>query len=128
MSLAEQQRALVAALVGGAEVPAGFDAAGVLATRTALRRKRAGEVARTWPLLAASYGDAWPATFARWAAGQPPNGSLCDGWDFARDAGDSLPDLARRELAEREAAFDYDGVHAPVRRGRLAAWMRRRRG
>jgi hypothetical protein len=116
--LAEQQRALVAALVAGGDVPPGFHAAGVLATTAALRRKRAGEVARTWPFLAAAYGPAWPSAFARWAVGRPPNGSLRDGWDFARDAGDTLPDLAREELARREAELAYDGASAPVPRRR----------
>jgi hypothetical protein len=127
MTLADQQQALVAALVAGAEVPAGFDPSAVLATTAALRRKRAAEVARAWPFLAASYGDAWTTAFVRWAAGRPPNGSLRDGWDFARDAGPALPDLAREELAGREAAFTYDGMSTPVRRGRLATWLRHRR-
>ncbi|MET7423887.1 hypothetical protein [Dactylosporangium sp. NPDC005555] len=124
-SLADQQRALVEALVAGGDVPPGFAAAGVRATRIALRRKRAGEVARTWPFLAASFGDSWTATFAAWADGRPPQGSLRDGWDFARSAGDTLPPLAREELAGREAAFTYDGHRAPVPRGRVAAWLRR---
>ena len=127
MKLSERQAALVAALVAGAEVPAGFDHAAVRATAVALRRKRAGEVARTWPLLAASYGGAWTATFAAWAAGRPPNGSLRDGWDFARAAGAALPPLAREELAARAAAFAYDGHTAPVRRNRLSTRLRRLR-
>lgn len=126
MTLAERQRALVEALVAGGEIPAGFAAAGVRATRAALRRKRAGEVARTWPFLAAAFGDRWTPTFAAWADGRPPQGSLRDGWDFARTVRDTLPPLAREELAEREAAFAYDGVAAPVPRGRVAAWLRRR--
>ncbi|MER7277631.1 hypothetical protein ABT369_24650 [Dactylosporangium sp. NPDC000244] len=125
--LAEQQQALVASLVAGGELPPGFDGPAVQATRVALRRKRAGEVARTWPLLAASYGPSWPATFAAWAEGRPPNGSLRDGWDFARAMGTSLPDLAREELAEREAAFTYDGESAPVPRRRGGLWSRLRR-
>jgi hypothetical protein len=125
--LAARQRALVAALVAGEDVPAGFDPAAVRVTVAALRRKRAGEVAARWPFLAASYGDAWPATFAAWAAGRPPNGSLRDGWDFARAAGDALPALAREELAGREAEYDYDGASAPTprRRGLLARLRRR---
>ncbi|MFG2037182.1 hypothetical protein [Dactylosporangium sp. NPDC048998] len=125
--LAARQRALVAALVAGGEVPAGFDAAAVRATTAALRRKRAGEVAARWPFLAASYGDAWIPTFAAWAAGRPPNGSLRDGWDFARAAGATLPDLAREELAAREAEYAYDGESAPVprRRGLLSRLRRR---
>jgi hypothetical protein len=111
----------VAALVAGAEPPAGFDPAAVRATGAALRRKRAGEVARVWPFLAAAYGDAWFPAFARWAAGRPPNSSLRDGWDFARAAGADLPPLARDELAAREADFSYDGRSAPARRRRPAS-------
>ncbi|GAA2353771.1 hypothetical protein [Dactylosporangium salmoneum] len=124
--LAARQEALVAALVAGAEVPEGFDVAAVRATRAALRRKRAGEVARAWPFLAASYGDAWPATFAEWAAGRPPQGSLRDGWDFARAAGNALPPMAREELDARERAYTYDGASAPVprRRGLLSRLRR----
>ncbi|MDG6109315.1 hypothetical protein Daura_09735 [Dactylosporangium aurantiacum] len=128
MTLADEQRALIDALVGGGAIPEGFAAAGVRATRIALRRKRAGEVARAWPFLAAAYGDRWTATFAAWADGRPPQGSLRDGWDFARSVRDTLPPLARDELAEREAAFAYDGAAAPVPRGRVAAWLRRRAG
>jgi hypothetical protein len=125
--LAARQEALVAALVAGAEVPAGFDVSAVHVTRAALRRKRAGEVARTWPMLAASYGDAWPATFSAWAAARPPNGSLRDGWDFARSASTQLTPPARAELAERERTFSYDGASAPTpKRRNLIARLRRR--
>ncbi|GAA1517019.1 hypothetical protein GCM10009827_034830 [Dactylosporangium maewongense] len=125
MTLADRQRALVDALVAGGAVPPGFDAAGVRAAAVALRRKRAGEVARTWPFLAASYGDRWHRAFAEWASGRPPQGSLRDGWDFARCADPAtLTPLARDELAGREAAFRYDGATAPVPRGRLAARLR----
>lgn len=129
MTLADEQRALLDALVAGGDIPSGFAAAGVRATRAALRRKRAGEVARTWPLLAASFGDGWTATFAGWAGGRPPQGSLRDGWDFARDTDRSaLSPLAREELAGREAAYSYDGVNAPLPRNRVSAWLRRRAG
>ena len=127
MTLADEQRALVEALVAGGDIPPGFAAAGVLATRAALRRKRAGEVARAWPFLAASFGDGWYATFGVWADGRPPRGSLRDGWDLARTVRDTLPPLAREELAEREAAFTYDGASAPVPRSRVSAWIERRR-
>ncbi|WP_432836871.1 hypothetical protein [Dactylosporangium sp. CA-092794] len=125
--LGARQQALVAALVAGGELPEGFDPAAVHATKAALRRKRAGEVARAWPFLAASYGADWTPAFAAWAADRPPNGSLRDGWDFARAAGSALPALAREELAAREAAYRYDGESAPVprRRGLLARLRRR---
>lgn len=81
-------------------------------------RKRGGEVARQWPILAAGLGGRWQREFAAWAAARPTQGSLRDGWDFAREllAGGALPGLAAVELAEREAAWRYDGGSAPQRR------------
>ncbi|WP_433386491.1 hypothetical protein [Micromonospora sp. KLBMP9576] len=123
--LAGRQAALVAALVAGAPAPAGFDPAALAAAGAALLRKRAGEVARHWPLLAAGLGPRWPATFAGWAAGRPSPGSLRDGWDLARDLRDrgTLPPLGAEELAARESANRYDG-HAAPRRRRLPGWGR----
>ena len=111
--LADRQAELVAALVAGGEVPEGFSTFGVLATRAALLRKRSGEVAAVWPLMSAAYGAAWRSTFSAWADGRPPQGSLRDGWDFARAAGPDLPALARQELAERAARYAYDGASPP---------------
>ncbi|MBY8872592.1 hypothetical protein K7640_12180 [Micromonospora sp. PLK6-60] len=113
--LAARQAALVSALVAGGPLPPGFAAGPVEAARRALLRKRGGEVARHWPLLAAGLGADWPATFAGWAAGRPGNGSLRDGWDLARTLRerDALPPVAAEELALREAAARYDGRQAP---------------
>ncbi|GGQ50994.1 hypothetical protein [Couchioplanes azureus] len=124
-SLAERQAALVAALTSGAPVPPGFDARLVGIARVALLRKRAGEVARQWPELAAALGPRWPDVWAGWAAHRPTQGSLRDGWDLARDLagrGD-LPPAAAAELATREAAMRYDGRSAPQTR-RLPALRR----
>ncbi|SDZ11096.1 hypothetical protein SAMN05444365_105369 [Micromonospora pattaloongensis] len=123
--LAARQAELVAALVAGAPIPAGFDQRLVGAARAALLRKRAGEVARHWPLLAAAFGPRWPATFARWAAGRPTQGGLRDGWDLARTlvGRDELPAAAVEELAVRDAGWRYDGTSAPRRR-RLPALRR----
>ncbi|MGW1452351.1 hypothetical protein ACWCO3_29380, partial [Micromonospora sp. NPDC002411] len=82
--LAERQAELVAALVAGGPPPAGFAPGPLAATRAALLRKRAGDVARHWPLLAAGLGVGWSTTFADWAARRPTAGSLRDGWDLAR--------------------------------------------
>jgi hypothetical protein len=114
-SLADQQAALVEALTAGRPVPEGFDSFRFEAARLALLRKRAGEVARQWPMLAASFGDRWKREFAGWAATRPTQGSLRDGWDLARDLTrrGALPPAAAAELAEREAAWHYDGASAP---------------
>lgn len=126
---AARQAALVAALVAGAEVPDGVDARHLAIARRALLRKRAGEVAAAWPLLATSLrdsaGETWAASFAAWAARRPPAGSLRDGWDLARHlaAAGELAPLARAELAEHEVTWRYDGRAAPSRR-RLPAVRR----
>jgi hypothetical protein len=123
--LAARQAALVAALVTGGEVPDGVDAGHLAVARSALMRKRAGEVAATWPLLAASVGHGFIANFAEWAATRPPYGSLRDGWDFARDlaAARRLAPFGQEELAAREVTWRYDGRTAPRRR-RLPALHR----
>lgn len=123
--LAARQAALVGALVAGGPLPLGFDPVPVAAARRALLRKRAGDVARRWPLLAAGLGADWPTTFADWAAARPTNGSLRDGWDLARQLRDrgALPALGAEELAAREAAARYDG-RTPPRPRRLPALAR----
>jgi hypothetical protein len=126
-TLGARQAELVAALVAGATPPPGFHAARIAATRQALLRKRAGEVARVWPMLRLALGDRWLDAFADWADGRPPQGSLRDGWDLARTlaAAGPLPDLAARELADREAGWRYDGRTPPRPRTRLHASIRR---
>jgi hypothetical protein len=84
--LAAEQAALVRALVDGGPVPAGFDPDRVRATAAALARKRAHEVARAWPALAAELGDDFTARFLADAARRPPparGGALADGLAFA---------------------------------------------
>nr|WP_026205400.1 hypothetical protein [Actinoplanes globisporus] len=118
MSLAARQAELVEALTSGKPVPPGFDPDRVNAARVALLRKRAGEVARQWPMLASALGDGWKREFTAWARTRPTQGSLRDGWDFARDLRADLPAAAGEELAEREARWIYDGASAPrPRRG-----------
>jgi hypothetical protein len=123
-ALAERQVALVAALVAGAPDPAGFDPDRLAATRRALVRKRAGDVAGAWPVLAASFGDRWASTFAAHHAGREPHGALRDGWDLARALRIRLNADAAAELAEREALLRYDGRTPPrprrLGRARLA--------
>lgn len=120
--LAARQAALVDALVAGGPLPAGFDRLRTAATRRALLRKRAGEAAKAWPLLAAERGDGWASTVQSRLDGRPPGGALADGWDVAR-ALRSAGELGRAgaaELAEREAGWSYDG-HTQPRRRRLPA-------
>lgn len=122
--LGARQRALVAALVAGGPIPAGFDEHLVEGAREALRRKRAGEVAHHWPLLVAGFGDGWLPAFACWASGRP-QGGLRDGWDLARSlhADGRLAGPAAEELAAREVSWRYDG-ESPPRRRRLPAARR----
>jgi hypothetical protein len=114
-TLAARQAALVAALVAGGPVPAGFDEGLVGVAERSLRRKRAAEVAVAWPLLAAGLGDQWADRFSRWARGRPPRGALRDGWDVARELAflGQLPAIAEPELALREVAARYDGRRDP---------------
>src|SRR5215216_7502530 len=119
--LAAEQAALVRALVGGGPVPGGFDPERVRATSAALARKRAREVARTWPGLAAELGPDFTELFRADAARRPPparGGALADGLAFADAlAGEGrLPDSAR---VERLAAR----AHLSTRPVRLAATL-----
>ncbi len=126
--LAERQAALVAALVAGAPDPAGFDRARLAATRRALLRKRAGEAAKDWPVLAASYGSRWASVFAAHHAVRESNGALRDGWDLARALRGELTADAAAELGEREALLRYDGNRPPRSRrlGRARLALHRR--
>jgi hypothetical protein len=121
-SLAERQAAVVAALVSGAPAPPGFDQQRVRAAADALLRKRAGEVAKVWPRLAASLGPAWTPTFAAWAATRPSAGAVRDGRDFAK----SLPVLSRSAAAEL-AARDPSPLHRSWSRVRALITHPRRR-
>jgi hypothetical protein len=133
--LAAQQEALVAALVTGAAAPPGFDGNRLDAARAALLNKRAGEVRRSWPMLAASLGPQWTTRFAAWAGTRPPLGALRDGFDFARHLARSgeLDGRAAAELAAREGLWSYDGDAAPQTRRlpgavrRWVGWIRVRR-
>jgi hypothetical protein len=114
--LAAAQRRLVEALVASDPAVAGFGSVRVAVAARALLRKRAREVARAWPRLAASYGPDWPAVFMRWAQNRPTRGLWRDGWDFASARRDHLASAAAVELAECEARWSYDGMAEPRRR------------
>jgi hypothetical protein len=119
-ALAAAQAAFVRALVAGGAIPDGFDSDRVEATALALRRKRAREAARAWPVLARAMGDAWTPRFVAGAVGRPPpaGGPLADGLAFAdslADAGE-LPAAARVErLAARVRVARRSGGYAPRR-------------
>ncbi|WP_330184312.1 hypothetical protein OHB26_12345 [Nocardia sp. NBC_01503] len=99
--LAEQQAALVRALVAGASVPAGFDAADISATAHALLHKRADEVARRFPLLAHACGGDFTAKFMEWASSRPKNSTAADAAAFASALGLPAPARGSRDPLRR---------------------------
>ncbi|QKW35178.1 hypothetical protein HUT06_14980 [Actinomadura sp. NAK00032] len=121
-ALAAAQEALVRAMAAGGPLPDGFDPGAVGAAARGILLKRAGEAARAWPALAASYGTSWRDAFTAWAAERPTRGSLRDGWDFARAHRGELDADAARELALAEVRWSYDGESPP--RPRRAAVRR----
>jgi hypothetical protein len=122
-TLANRQAELVATLVAGGPEPSGFDPGRLAVARRALLRKRAGEAAALWPLLAASLGPAWPEAFIASVAGRAPAGALRDGWDLARELHrrGELGDAASVELAEREVTLHRDGRRRRLPTGRRCA-------
>ena len=105
--LAARQAALVAALVGGAGVPAGLDAGRVRIQAAALLRKRGRLVALAAPELAAALGTGFAPAFAAYATGRPARGgSADDAAEFARHLLAGSPyarDRAVRRAARRAA-------------------------
>ncbi|WP_018639647.1 hypothetical protein [Parafrankia elaeagni] len=83
--LGRAQRALLAALVAGAPLPAGFDAGRVEAQAAALVEKRLWGVAHRLPDLVDQLDGRFPRLFRDYAAGtpRPPGGSLADARAFA---------------------------------------------
>ncbi|HYN17257.1 MAG TPA: hypothetical protein VEY96_04110 [Actinomycetes bacterium] len=119
--LAAEQAALVRALVDGGPVPGGFDPGRVRATSAALARKRAREVARAWPVLAAELGQDFPGRFLADAARRPPpasGGALADGLAFASA-------LARQRRLSPDARVErmLAAARLSTRPARLAATL-----
>ncbi|WP_280259711.1 hypothetical protein [Nocardia abscessus] len=85
--LAERQAALVRALVAGAPVPAGFDAEAVGAAANALLSKRAGEIARRFPLLVHACDGDFTTAFTIWARENPKTTTSADAAAFAAATG-----------------------------------------
>ncbi|WP_329460059.1 DUF692 domain-containing protein [Streptomyces sp. NBC_01497] len=109
--LALAQSGLLSALVAGAPVPEGFDAARLAVQSRALAAKRASVVARTAPELPALLGESYHPLFLAYAARRP----LRDG--YRRDA----LDFAEHLLAARAPG------EARVRRA-LSVWWQERAG
>ena len=112
------------ALVDGGPVPGGFDPDQVRATSAALAGKRAREVARAWPVLAAELGEDFTERFLAFAAGRPPparGGALADGLAFA------APWPARGGAATQRPEAMLAGAHTrPVRLAAAVAGPPRR--
>jgi hypothetical protein len=72
--LAERQHALMAALVAGGPLPAGFDPGQVRAQAIGLAAKRRDTVARVVPELALLLGPAFGPAFLRYAQQHPQDG------------------------------------------------------
>jgi hypothetical protein len=133
--LASGQEALLRALVGAEEPPAGFDAGRVRLAADSLVSKRTRAAARTWPALAGALGPSFGTRFAAHAARTPlprRGGALADGLAFARalprEETRGLDDAARLErlgVALRYRRAGRDGSLVP-RRGPAAAgaWLR----
>ncbi len=105
--LALAQAELVQALGVGAPVPAGFDAARVLAAAQSLIHKRRRGVERAWPLLASALGADFALSFEHWARTHPmavePD-ALAEGRRFAA----SLQDEGRLPSEVSGVLLDFD--------------------
>ncbi|MGW2281388.1 DUF692 domain-containing protein [Streptomyces sp. NPDC001770] len=100
--LAGAQAGLLASLVAGAPVPAGFDAERLGVQSRALAAKRAGIVAKVAPELPEILKTGYRAAFLRYAEGRPPaSGYRRDALAFAEYllvAGEPADDAARLRL------------------------------
>ncbi|UGT59149.1 hypothetical protein [Nocardia asteroides] len=81
--LATRQAELIRALVADGPPPSGFAPDDLTATATALLRKRAGLVAKRYPLLAKQCGPEFPEKFTAWARGRPSTSVADDATAFA---------------------------------------------
>jgi hypothetical protein len=120
--LAARQHALLAALVGAAAPPEGFDPVRLAAAATVLLHKRARAAGNAWPALRAGYDVRWWDAFQAFATHRVPRGALLDGWDLARAVPPPTAQAAI-ELARCEARWHYP-ARGPVRRRRLPAVRR----
>lgn len=119
--LARQQADLLRALSGTAEAPPDFDRGRLAVAAESLARKRAGAVARAWPMLTAELGPDFAPTFRAFAAQHPlpPDGQpLRDGLEFARERlrNAGLADQSRLELAGVELRWRVSEQGLQLRR------------
>jgi hypothetical protein len=102
--LGARQEELVLALTAGGRAPEGFDAGAIGVAAASLARKRLREVARAWPALVRSLGEAtFEERFRSYAEKTPlpaHGGPLADGYGLGLplDAAGELADEARLEL------------------------------
>ena len=132
--LAAQQAALVSALMGEGELPAGFDAKRLGAAVASLARKRRRAAARAWPAAAQALGDRFDERFAAYAASAPPpreGGPLADGRAFARwlAARGELPEAGRLQALAVDLRYAKTPGGLVSRRWPIckAAWLDRSR-
>ena len=110
---AAKQAALLAALLRGGDLPAGFSAAGARAASRSLRRKRVGAVRPAWPALAVALGASFDERFDAFArtTGPPAFGEgLADGLAFVSSLArpQELGDDVRVELLFARALLVRD--------------------
>ncbi|CAN5564662.1 hypothetical protein BH10PLA2_BH10PLA2_39170 [soil metagenome] len=109
-NLAQQQAALVTALLDSGEPPPGFNAANLRTAAAALARKRARSTMRAWPGLTLALGDRFNESFAAYAKLEllpQEGGPLADGRAFAKwlSARNELPAEARIQAFEVDLRY-----------------------
>jgi hypothetical protein len=110
--LAARQAALVSALAGQTECPAGLAADRLQATAASLAQKRRESVARAWPGVAAALGVRFRERFEAFARTAPlprSGGPLLDGRAFLRwlDTIGACPDAVRLEAMAFDLRFRW---------------------
>ncbi|MGY2030504.1 hypothetical protein [Nocardia gipuzkoensis] len=123
--LAERQAALVRALVAGAAVPAGFDADAVGAAANALLFKRAGEIARRFPLLVHACDGDFTTAFTTWARDNPKTTTSADAAAFAAATGIDWSPAPRRGRWRQRLANALSSAFSTSDRRRHAPRSRR---
>ncbi|MDQ6778376.1 MAG: hypothetical protein M3071_19640 [Actinomycetota bacterium] len=125
---AERQAGLLRALRDPAHAPDGFAAADLAAASGSLVRKRARQVAASWPAVAHALGEAYLSRFERFARTTPPpavGDGLGDGLAFAGTLDDrERTDEVRAETMLARGLFTLRHGTAARRRGPYLAAVR----